>query len=51
VILPLLLGEAFRKVLKRELNKGLLSARTYEICDYWIANLLMLVYAGMIFNL
>jgi hypothetical protein len=30
--------------LKNELGKDLLSERTYQICDYWIALLLFTVY-------
>jgi hypothetical protein len=50
-IFTLFLCEAFRKVLRQELAKGLLSARTYEICDYWIATFLLFVYMGMLLAL
>ncbi|MGD0628376.1 MAG: hypothetical protein ABR987_03440 [Terracidiphilus sp.] len=50
-IFTLLLGETFRRVLRQDLAKGLLSARTYEICDYWIASLLLFVYMGMLLAL
>jgi hypothetical protein len=45
--LPLLVGMAFRGLLKKELGKDLLSPRTYEICEYWVALLLLVVYMGM----
>ena len=46
--IPLWMGLAFRKTLKNELDKGLLSDRTYQICDCWIAQLLLLVYICMV---
>lgn len=46
-LLPLFLGLAFRKILKKEKDRELLSARTYEICDFRIAQLLLFVYVGM----
>ena len=45
--LPLILGVAFRKLLKRELDRELLSTRTYLICNWRIAQLLFIVYIGM----
>ncbi|MGA3046244.1 MAG: hypothetical protein ABSD67_06450 [Terracidiphilus sp.] len=42
--IPLWMGLAFRRTLKDELDKSLLSERTYQICDYWIAQLLLLIY-------
>jgi len=35
---------AFRKMLRAELGKDLISMRTYRICDYWIAQLLLYAY-------
>jgi hypothetical protein len=46
-LLPLCMGIAFRRLLKGELNKDLLSARTYKICDLWIAQLLFIAYMAM----
>jgi hypothetical protein len=42
--IPLTMGLAFRKTLKGELAKNLLSERTYRICHSWIAQLLLLAY-------
>jgi len=44
---PLLIGLMFRRLLKRELAKDLLSARTYQVCDYWIAQLLVFAYLAI----
>jgi len=41
---PLLMSLAFRKMLRAELGKDLISMRTYRICDYWIAQLLLYAY-------
>jgi hypothetical protein len=45
---PLLMGIFFRGLLRKELKKNLLSARTYQICDYWIAQLLVYSYMVML---
>jgi hypothetical protein len=45
---PLIMGLAFRKVLNGELEKEMLSARTYRICDFWIAQLLLYAYFALI---
>jgi hypothetical protein len=45
---PLIMGLAFRKVLKGELAKETLNARTYRICDFWIAQLLLYAYIALI---
>ena len=45
---PLLLGSAFRKLMRIELSKSLLSQRTYKICNYWIAKVLILAYIAMV---
>jgi len=45
--IPLLMGILFRGSLRNELKKDLLSARTYQICDYWIAQLLAYSYLAM----
>jgi cellulose synthase/poly-beta-1,6-N-acetylglucosamine synthase-like glycosyltransferase len=46
-LFPLLFGLLFRRVLKKELQKDLLSARTYQMSDYWIAQLLFFSYVAM----
>ena len=46
-LFPLCMGLAFRKLLKGELNKDLLTTRTYKICDLWIAQLLLIAYIAM----
>jgi hypothetical protein len=46
-ILPGLVGLMFRKTLKKELNRGMLSDRTYKICNWHIALLLFFTYMGM----
>lgn len=52
VFLPLLATWQFRRLLSRELQKDLLSARTFEICDWRIAQLLFLTYMGLlVFNM
>jgi len=45
---PLLLGNAFRKLMRIELSKSLLSQRSYKICNYWIAKVLILAYIAMV---
>jgi len=45
---PLLIGRAFRKLLKSEVNKSLLSQRTFKICNFWIAQLLVLAYIALV---
>jgi hypothetical protein len=47
-ILPILMGQLFRRLLKRELEKESLSMRMFEICDWRIAQLLFAVYLGML---
>src|SRR5579863_3058791 len=46
-LLPLFLGLAFRRNLKREMDRDLLSLRTFQICSLRIAMLLFFVYMGM----
>jgi hypothetical protein len=46
-IIPLILGLAFRRNLKKERDRELLSVRTYAICNIGIAQLLFFVYLGM----
>jgi hypothetical protein len=45
---PLLMGFAFQRWLKREVNRGQLEPRTYKICNFWIAQLLVLAYIAMV---
>jgi hypothetical protein len=45
---PLLLGNAFRKLMRIELSKNLVSQRTYKICNFWTAKVLMIAYIAMV---
>ena len=45
---PLLTGIAFQRLLKSEVSRGLLSQRTYKICNFWIAQLLILAYIALV---
>lgn len=45
---PLLVGIAFRKLIKNELKRSQLSARTFKICNFWIAQLLILAYIAIV---
>jgi len=45
---PLYAGSAFRKLLRGDLDKDLLSTRTYQICDSEIAQLVALSYLAMV---
>jgi hypothetical protein len=52
VFFPLLAAYQFRRLLKRESQRELLSARMFAICDWRIAQLLFLAYMGLlIFNM
>jgi hypothetical protein len=44
---PLLIGLGFRRTIKNELGKNLLSERTSQVCDDWIALLLYAVYLAI----
>jgi hypothetical protein len=46
--LPLWMGVGCRRMLNSELDKGMLSDRTYRICDYWIAHLLVSAYICLV---
>jgi len=46
--IPMIIGLHFRKTLRNELYKDLLSERTYRICDRWISRLLLYVYMGFL---
>lgn len=48
-LIPLLMGLVLRRTLRKEKDRELLSKRTYDICDFGIAQLLLFVYMGMIF--
>lgn len=45
---PLLMGISFQRLLKREAGRSLLNPRTYKICNFWIAQLLILAYVTMV---
>jgi hypothetical protein len=45
---PLLMGYSFRRLLKREVNRSLLNTRTYKICNFWIAQILIIAYITMV---
>jgi hypothetical protein len=45
---PLLVGIAFRRLVTRELGDSRLNTRTYKICNYRIAELLILTYVSMV---
>ena len=47
-LFPLILGLAFRRTLRKERMRELLSERTYSICNFGIAQLLFTVYLGMV---
>jgi hypothetical protein len=47
-LLPVLAGRTFRRKLKKELVNGTLGSRTFEMCDWRIAQLLTIVYMGML---
>jgi len=45
---PMLMGIAFRKLIKSELSRNQLSQRTFKICNFWIAQLVILAYISMV---
>jgi hypothetical protein len=45
---PIFMGIAFRNLVKREVRKNLITPRTFKICNFWIAQLLVLVYIAMV---
>lgn len=45
---PLLVGLAFRQRLKSEVSKNLMGLRTYKICNFRIAQLVILAYIAMV---
>jgi len=46
--LPLLVGIAFRRLLGAEMQREMMGTRTYVICNWRIAQLLFIVYLGML---
>jgi hypothetical protein len=46
--LPVIVGIAFQRLLKREANRTALSPRTYKICSSWIPQMLILAYVTMV---
>jgi hypothetical protein len=45
---PLVIGVAFRRLLKKEVHRSLLNSRTYRICNFWIAQILIIAYITMV---
>jgi hypothetical protein len=45
---PLLMGLAFRKLIKNERNCNRLSQRAYKVCNFWLAKLLIIAYIAMV---
>jgi hypothetical protein len=45
---PVLLGCSFRKLMRGELRKNVINQRTFKICNYWIAKVLILGYIAMV---
>jgi hypothetical protein len=45
---PLLMGIAFRKLIKTELNCNRLSQRAYKVCNFWLAKVLIIAYIAMV---
>lgn len=45
---PILIGMSFRKLLREEMSRNQLSSRTFTICNYWIAQMLVLVYVALV---
>ncbi len=44
---PVLMGISFRKLLRDEMGHNQLNSRTFTICNYWIAQLLIIVYVAL----
>ncbi|MDR3774337.1 MAG: hypothetical protein P4L26_13360 [Terracidiphilus sp.] len=44
---PLLMAISFRKLLREEMSRNQLSSRSFTICNFWIAQLLVLVYVAL----
>jgi hypothetical protein len=45
---PIFMGIAFRNLVKSEVRKNMITPRTFKICNFWIAQLLVLVYITMV---
>jgi hypothetical protein len=45
---PIFMGIAFRNLVKGEVRKNLVTPRTFKICNFWIAQLLILAYITMV---
>lgn len=45
---PIFMGIAFRNLVKSEVRKNLITLRTFKICNFWIAQLLILAYITMV---
>src|SRR5271157_5880114 len=46
--IPLVISLIFRRTLKDELGKEFISERTYRICDYMLAQLLLFTYICLV---
>jgi hypothetical protein len=42
------IGLSFQEMLKNELNRNNLSQRTYKLCNFWIARVLILAYIAIV---
>lgn len=45
---PILMGIAFRNLVRSEVRRNQITQRTYKICNFWIAQLLVLVYITLV---
>jgi hypothetical protein len=45
---PLLMGLAFRKLIRTERNYNRLSQRAYKVCNFWLAKVLIIAYIAMV---
>jgi len=45
---PLLIGLAFRKLIRTERNCNRLSQRAYKVLNFWLAKLLIIAYIAMV---
>jgi hypothetical protein len=45
---PLLMGLAFRRLIRTERNYSRLSLRAYKVCNFWLAKLLIITYIAMV---
>jgi hypothetical protein len=45
---PILMGIAFRNLVKDEVRRNQITPRTFKICNFWIAQVLILAYITMV---